>query len=45
MIEVLIGLVIGAVIVWLLLRKSDSKTGDQDSTSRQPNLITISVYI
>ena len=28
MVEVLIGLVIGAVIVWLLFRKSDSKTGD-----------------
>ena len=28
MVEVLIGLVVGAVIVWLLLRKSDSKTGD-----------------
>ena len=29
MVEVLIGLVIGAIIVWLLLRKSDSKVGDQ----------------
>ena len=28
MVEVLIGLVIGAIIVWLLFRKSDSKTGD-----------------
>jgi len=38
MVEVLIGLVIGAIIVWLLLRKSDSKTGDQSLLLMQEQL-------